>query len=277
MKKLLFFDIDGTLCEPGMPVSEAVVAALKAAQKNGHKIFLSTGRNLPSIQKFVLDIGFDGIIASAGGYISVDHQVLADKKMPQELLNHSIHTFEKYDISYMLETDKGTYANKDSMMKAWGDNLAHANSELRRMMVQLLEGLGMLPLEQYNGQSVYKICFIGKDEPSLLKAVEELGEVFETVVQENMVPGQPKVNGETMAKGVDKGIAVRQVCEYYQIPVADSVAFGDSGNDLPMLEAAGTSVVMGNAAPGIRERADIVCEPCAEDGIAHELKRMGLI
>lgn len=277
MKKLLFFDIDGTLCEPGMPVSEPVIAALKEAQKNGHKIFLSTGRNLPSIQKFVLDIGFDGIIASAGGFISVDGQVLADKKMPQELLDHAIRTFQKYDISYMLETDQGTYANKDSMMRAWGDNLAHANSELRRMMVQLLEGLGMLPLEQYADQSVYKICFIGRDEPSLLKAVEELGDAFETVVQENMVPGQPKVNGETMAKGVDKGIAVRQVCEYYHVPIEDSIAFGDSGNDLPMLEAAGTSVVMGNAAPGIRACADIVCESCAEDGIAHELKRMGLI
>lgn len=277
MKKLLFFDIDGTLCEPGMPVSEPVIAALKEAQKNGHKILLSTGRNLPSIQKFVLDIGFDGIIASAGGYISVDGQVLADKKMPQELLDHAIRTFQKYDISYMLETDQGTYANKDSMMRAWGDNLAHANSELRRMMVQLLEGLGMLPLEQYADQSVYKICFIGRDEPSLLKAVEELGDAFETVVQENMVPGQPKVNGETMAKGVDKGIAVRQVCEYYHVPIEDSIAFGDSGNDLPMLEAAGTSVVMGNAAPGIRACADIVCESCAEDGIAHELGRMGLI
>lgn len=277
MGKYLFFDIDGTLCEPGLPVSEAVVDALHQAQKNGHKIFISTGRNLASIQKFVLDIGFDGIIASAGGYIVIGNTVLADKKMPPPLLVHAIRVFEQHGVSYMLETAAGTYADKESMMGAWSENLAKANSELRRMMTQLLEGLGMLPMEQYVGQPVYKICFIGKTEESVLAAVSELGDEFETVVQDNPVPDQPRLNGETMAKGVDKGLAVRQVCDYYGVSIEDSVAFGDSGNDLPMLEAAGTAVVMGNAAPSVKEYADVVCENCADDGIAHELKRMGLI
>lgn len=277
MGKYLFFDIDGTLCEPGMPVSAAVVDALKQAQKNGHKIFISTGRNIPSIQSCVLDIGFDGIIASAGGYISIGDQILADKKMPQGILDHAIQTFEKHSVSYMLETEQGTYADKEAMMGAWADNLANANSELRRMMTQLLEGLGMKPLSDYHGQSVYKICFIGKTEASVLAAVEELGDEFETVVQDNMVPGQPRLNGETMAKGVDKGLAVRQICEYYDVSIKNCIAFGDSGNDLPMLAAAGTAVAMGNAAARVQAAADIVCESCADDGIAHTLKRMQLI
>lgn len=277
MGKYLFFDIDGTLCEPGMPVSEPVVAALRQAQKNGHKIFVSTGRNLATIQKSVLDIGFDGIIASAGGYISIGDTVLADKKMPPPLLAHAMRVFEQHGVSYMLETAAGTYADKDSMMGAWSANLSKANSELRRMMTQLLEGLGMMPMEDYVGQAVYKICFIGKTEESVLAAVSELGGEFETVVQDNLVPDQPRLNGETMAKGIDKGLAVRQVCDYYGASIEDSVAFGDSGNDLPMLKAAGTAVVMGNAAPSVQAAADVVCESCAEDGIAHQLKRMGLI
>lgn len=277
MGKYLFFDIDGTLCEPGLPVSESVVQVLHQVQKNGHKIFISTGRNLASIQKFVLDIGFDGIIASAGGYVTIGDTVLEDKKMPPSLLAHAIRVFERHGISYMLETAVGTYADKKALMSAWSDNLSKANSELRRMMTQLLEGLGMLPMEDYLGQSVYKICFIGRTEESVLAAVNELGEGFETVVQDNPVPDQPRINGETMAKGVDKGLAVRQVCNYFGVSVEDSIAFGDSGNDLPMLKAAGTAVVMGNAAPSVKAFADVVCESCAEDGIAHELKRMGLL
>lgn len=277
MKKYLFFDIDGTLCEPGLPVSPAVVRALRQAQKNGHKIFLSTGRNMASIQKSVLDIGFDGIIASAGGYIEADGEILADKKMSPALLDHALSVFRKHGISYMLETSDGTYADKAAMMGAWADNLAHANSELRRMMTQLLEGLGMQPLERYTDQAVYKICFIGRTEPSLLAAVEELGDEFETVVQDNVVPTLPRMNGETMAKGIDKGIAVRLVCRHYGVSVEDSIAFGDSGNDLPMLNAAGVSVVMGNAAPSIQAAADIVCESCAEDGVARALERLGLV
>lgn len=276
MPKIIFLDIDGTLCEPGEKVSDVTINALHQAQKNGHKIFISTGRNIPSIQKFVLDIGFDGIIASAGGCITIGDSVLADKKMPKELLDHALAVFQKYDVSYMLETSEGTYADLAKHMDAWKQNLATANSEMRRMMVQLLEGLGMLPLSEFTNQSVYKICFIGKTEPSVVAAIDELGDGFETVLQENMVPDQPRINGETMAKGVDKGIAVKQVCDYYGVGLEDAIAFGDSGNDLPMLKVAGTAVVMGNAAQGVKACADIVCESCADDGIAHELKRMGL-
>jgi Cof subfamily protein (haloacid dehalogenase superfamily) len=275
--KILFLDIDGTLCEPGEQVSQVTIDALHRAQSNGHKIFISTGRNIPSIQPFVLAIGFDGIIASAGGHIIADGKVLEDKKMPQELLEHALKVFERHNVSYMLETDQGTYADVEKHIKKWENNLSTANSEMKRMMVQLLEGLGMRPLSDFDNQPVYKICFIGDNEPEVVAAIEELGDRFETVLQDNMVPDQPRINGETMEKGVDKGVAVRAICDYYGVSLEDAVAFGDSGNDLPMLDVAGTAVVMGNAAPSVKEHADVVCESCHDDGIAHELERMGLI
>ena len=99
----------------------------------------------------------------------------------------------------------------------------------------------------------------------------------EYLAQDNMVPDQPRINGETMQKGVDKGVAVKAICDYYGVGLEDAVAFGDSGNDLPMLDVAGKAVVMGNAAPSVKEHADVVCESCHDNGIAHELERMGLI
>lgn len=275
--KILFLDIDGTLCEPGEQVSQVTIDALHRAQANGHKIFISTGRNIPSIQPFVLAIGFDGIIASAGGHIIADGAVLEDRKMPQELLDHALRTFDKHNVSYMLETDQGTYADVEKHLKKWEKNLSTANSEMKRMMVQLLQGLGMLPLSEFDNQPVYKICYIGDNEPEVLAAIGELGDEFETVLQDNMVPDQPRINGETMQKGVDKGVAVKHICAHYGVGLEDAIAFGDSGNDLPMLDVAGTAVVMGNAAPSIKAHATVVCESCKDDGIAHELERMGLI
>ena len=57
----------------------------------------------------------------------------------------------------------------------------------------------------------------------------------------------------------------------------DTVAFGDSMNDMAMMKAAGLSVAMGNAEPRILEAADVVCESCMEAGIARQLERMGLV
>ena len=44
--KLLFLDIDGTLTEPGYNVPPAsALEAIRKAQKNGHKVYLCSGRN----------------------------------------------------------------------------------------------------------------------------------------------------------------------------------------------------------------------------------------
>ena len=67
--KLLFLDIDGTLTEPGYNTPpESALKAIKMAQKNGHKVFLCSGRNLAMLRP-LLKYGFNGYVASAGGYV----------------------------------------------------------------------------------------------------------------------------------------------------------------------------------------------------------------
>jgi hydroxymethylpyrimidine pyrophosphatase-like HAD family hydrolase len=48
-------------------------------------------------------------------------------------------------------------------------------------------------------------------------------------------------------------------------------------NDMAMIRAAGLSVAMGNAERRILEAADIVCESCADAGVARQLERLGLV
>ncbi|MCD8354692.1 MAG: HAD family hydrolase [Clostridiales bacterium] len=274
MPKIIFLDIDGTLCEPGKQVSAATVDALHRAQARGHKILIATGRNVPIIPPFIRDIGFDGIIASAGGYVIVDGQVLEDRAMPPALLERALAVLGRYDMSYMLETAEGTFADRERCLAAWARGMSDANSEQQRLMLQLIDGLGVLPMEGFHGQPVYKICFTAGSVEELQAAADELGDDYFTVT--NLVPGSFALNGETMARGVDKGSAVRKVCAHYGVGVEDAVAFGDSGNDLPMLLAAGVGIAMGNASPNVKEQADLVCENCQEDGVARQLMRMGL-
>lgn len=70
-----------------------------------------------------------------------------------------------------------------------------------------------------------------------------------------------------------KGNALQEVCGLLDIDPAHVMAIGDSGNDLSMLQAAGFSVAMGNAAPHIQVAADAVTLPYDQDGAAIAIER----
>lgn len=70
-----------------------------------------------------------------------------------------------------------------------------------------------------------------------------------------------------MNKAFDKGRAVELVCRYLQIPLSDSIAIGDSMNDLEMMQTAGLSICMSNGSEKLKKIADDVCPSVREDGI----------
>ena len=68
--------------------------------------------------------------------------------------------------------------------------------------------------------------------------------------------------------GVDKASGIARVGQTLGVNLTNTVAVGDSYNDLPMLEACGFSVAMGNAPPEVKDAAEFVAPSVAEDGLA---------
>ena len=78
-QKIIFLDIDGILTEPGKNVvPKSALWAIAQARNQGHYVFLCTGRSygmlLPLLK--LLKYEFDGVIASAGGYIECCREVI---------------------------------------------------------------------------------------------------------------------------------------------------------------------------------------------------------
>ena len=79
---------------------------------------------------------------------------------------------------------------------------------------------------------------------------------------------------EITAKGVDKGSGVALICEKMGITLDEVIAFGDSGNDLPVLTRAGFAVVMDNAQPEVKAAADFIAPDVLKDGVAAAIKQL---
>ena len=274
-KKLIFLDIDGTLTEPGKNIPpESAVETVEMARRAGHKVFLCTGRNYGML-KPLLKYGFDGLIASSGGYIEVEKKVIYDHPMTKEQEQRAMDVLAQNQIFCTIECRDGSYT--DERLKDFlRDNQDKSeNSELLRWREQIEQSLGIRPMSEYKGQPLYKIVMMALSRESLENAKKILGKDFAFCIQETK--GHTIHNGELICTDYDKGQAVERVCSYLGYTVKDTIGFGDSMNDLEMMEMVGISVCMQNGSNTLKNIADYVCPPYYENGIYEAFQRYQLL
>ena len=80
-----------------------------------------------------------------------------------------------------------------------------------------------------------------------------------------------------MPRGFDKGEGIRRFCALTGHPLEDTVAFGDSVNDLEMFSVCADSVCMGNGAEAAKAAADYVTTDLVRDGVWNGCRHLGLI
>ena len=68
-----------------------------------------------------------------------------------------------------------------------------------------------------------------------------------------------------------------RVAKQYGFHKQDIVAFGDSGNDIDMMERAGLGIAMGNGSAECRQMADYVTEDISDEGLYKALLRFGFV
>ena len=73
---------------------------------------------------------------------------------------------------------------------------------------------------------------------------------------------------EIVSEGADKGIGLQKLCDHLGMDIEETIAVGDSMNDIEILQTAGLSVAMGNACDGAKAAADIITDDCDHDGVA---------
>ncbi|MBQ6426361.1 MAG: HAD family hydrolase [Clostridia bacterium] len=271
-KKLIFIDIDGTLTVPGSNIPpESALSAIRQAREAGHKVFLCTGRNLAMLSP-VLAYGFDGAVASGGGYVLSGDSVLFDCPMTADQQEDALRLFAENGIFRTIEAKDASYC--DDGMGEFMARISGGNSELLRWRKALEQDLGIMPIRYYDGRPIYKIVFMCEKREQLNPVRERLEGEFNFLIQD--VNDGSYINGELVNRRFDKGSGVRLTAEHLGFAREDCIGFGDSMNDLEMIENVGLGVCMSNGSPELMKRCGMVCPPVEEDGLARAFEQLGL-
>ena len=271
--KLIFLDIDGTLTSPGSnEPPESALEAIRAAQKAGHKVFLCSGRNYDML-KPLLRFDFDGAVASGGGYVFAGDKVLYDCPMTEEQKDKALRLFAEGGVLRTIEAKDASYC--DEGMGEFLQQSSGGNSELLRWREALEKDLGIRPMKEYDGRPIYKVVFMCARPEQLEPAIRELEGEFYFLVQD--LAGANCLNGELINRQFDKGSGIRRVCEALGYALEDTIGFGDSMNDLEMIQTVGMSVCMANGSPNLKKQSDLVCPAVEEDGLAWAFRELGLV
>ncbi|WP_166849018.1 HAD family hydrolase [Isoptericola sp. BMS4] len=259
----IFLDVDGTYADRGV-VPEAHVQAVRSARRAGHRVLLCTGRPASMLPDPLLDAGFDGVVASAGAYVRLDGEVLADRRFPAGLAADVVRVLDEHGIAYLLETPEAVYGpvGLDDRLVVRGDAAPSEILDVLRMPGDLSD------------VEFAKISYF--DAPLTLDALRDrLGPEVD-VLPSSYADGGAHA-GEIQLSRVHKAVGVETVVTHLGLTAADVVAVGDGHNDTEMLAYAGHAVAVEGAPPALLASADLLVPGPAGHGVALAFERLGLL
>lgn len=291
-RSIVFLDIDGTLIDDSQRLPDSARAALVAARSAGHALFLCSGRSVPEIYPWLLDVGFDGVIASAGSFARVGDRTLFEHLIPSVDVDAVSAYFDGHGVDYVWQSSTGVFPSAGYLERfrarfagavpavtatagrggAVGGPADPAEAGLLQLL-DVFEKAGTSDGVRRAGKGTF-IC-----DPRRGLRLADVQRHF--AGRFDVIPGSIDAlgpdNGELMLRGVNKGVAALAVARRLGFPREATVGVGDSANDIELVRDCGIGVAMGNARPAVKAVADVVTDDIDADGLAHAFASLGLV
>lgn len=265
--RLLAIDIDGTLVNSSNELTPATRAAVLRAKQAGIEIVLATGRRYSRVLPFVEPLGLNVPLITASGALikrASDHQTIFRASFGPGALNRCLDVVAAAGYEAVLYAD--TYDQGfdyfcpafDSPQPELSEYL-HMNRGSERVKPEMMTSP---PGDVFAG-------FAMGTRDQMLALQHQLERVLPDELYVHVLRS-PRYSGfmcEIAPSGVSKWSGVSALAEEWGIAPEEICAAGDDVNDIPMIQAAGLGVAMGNAVDAVKAAADRIAPDHDEDGL----------
>ncbi|MDQ0198428.1 Cof-type HAD-IIB family hydrolase [Neobacillus ginsengisoli] len=256
MKKIVFFDIDGTLLDHEKKLPNSTKKAIKLLKENGIFVAIATGRAPFMFKSLLEELDIDSFVSFNGQLVIFENEVIYENALNQQELERFLHDTKKkgHPLIFMNEkTMKATVTHHSFIEISMGSlKLPHPGEDA----------------SFYVERNIYQSL--------LFCEAKEEQEYFQEYQQFDFIRWHP-YSVDVLPKGGSKAEGIKKMIERLGFDLKDVYAFGDGLNDLEMLKAVGTGIAMGNGVPEAKELADLITSDVSENGIWNGLKELQLI
>ncbi|MCI1985202.1 MAG: Cof-type HAD-IIB family hydrolase [Lactobacillus sp.] len=287
MIKLIASDMDGTLLNDKMQISDGNAAAIRRAQAAGIEFMVATGRGLTEAQPLVAahDLKTAFITLNGARVFDTAGELTVDEPLPEAMVQLTLKTLQQHDLYFELVTNHGIYSNSrvrriqnvaDVLVRLNPDTsykiaVALAAARLELMEINYVTDYDTL-VAQPDVEVMKVIAFSQQGQAALAEPQRLLEKSGELVITSSAVN-----NIEINSRKAQKGLALKAYAEKKGLTLANCMAIGDNLNDESMITMAKYGVAMGNAIPKIKELAWWITAINTDDGVAQAIDRAILL
>ncbi len=267
--ELLVVDVDGTLVDRHGTISDEDKKALARTRALGVKVSLSTGRIIKACLTILEQLSLDGYhIFFDGALVSNPSQSteVYSRPIKKEVVRQAVDFARANNIYLELYSRDCFFAERQN----WSDEVHRRFFRVEPTFVDFTgiwerERIIKAEMVVHNQEERRKTeLFQDRFRPSLRFSIARS-------------PAYPEIDFiNVIDPGVSKGEALKALASFLGVPISRVIAIGDGLNDIPLLEAAGLAVAMGNAFPEVKKVADCITLDVDHGGLAAAIERLVL-
>ena len=275
MIKLIASDMDGTLLDAKMSITNDNTSAIREAERLGIEFMVATGRAYTEAKLALEEAGIDCAMITLNGaqVFDKDGHSLFTAGIEKETVTEVLTILSQHNVYYEISTNKGIFSEHQE--KRIENFAAHIAESMPHLTYKVAIAMASAHLSLLHITYVDRLDDILKDDSiEVLKIigfsmdgpkVEELDDLVVTSSALN--------NIEINHRLAQKGIAVARVAKERGIPAEQVMTIGDNLNDVSMIQWAGVSFAMGNAELELKEYAKYETATNLENGVGEAILR----
>lgn len=258
MTYLIVIDSDGTLRHSDGSITLRTKKVIKSLIEIGNIITICTARPRYYTSKISAEVGINKFLISSNGaevFDNLNNKIIYGSYLSSTDCERIYFDIQEIGIRAMFVCDNTEFV-----------------TQFTRNDSQIL--LNEKNINDLLNKKVKQIMIIGKDKEKISKYKEKIEKEYKLNIIDTSNNDKEEIWFSIISNNASKGIALKKLAEYLDIPMRKTIAIGNDNNDLSMVQMAEIGIAVNNATEQLKQCATEVIKSNDEDGVAIYLESL---